>query len=188
MQTGSENPSAHSTYVTEHIHEPLSPWRIHPATSIHRSYVGLMLSGNNCGELAMVSSVPGLVLHTSWYDNDNEQDDYANNQAHPHLHICQDVSSTSTSQKQGFGIPFHHICLRTLLAPRRKPCADTARLSVLSWRESRRSPRWETLLMFSRITPTVSSICCRRALVSTYPEKLTVRHSKNHDGRECQER
>lgn len=57
---------------------------------------------------------------------------------------------------------FHHICLRTRLAPRRKPWADTARLSVLSCKESRRSPRWETLLMFSRITPTVSSICCEK--------------------------
>lgn len=63
-------------------------------------------------------------------------------------------------------ISFHHICLRTRLAPRRKPWADTARLSVLSWRESRRSPRWETLLMFSRITPTVSSICYKKSHVS----------------------
>lgn len=38
-------------------------------------------------------------------------------------------------------ISFHHICLRTLLAPRRKPCADVARLSVLSCRLSSRSPR-----------------------------------------------
>lgn len=56
-------------------------------------------------------------------------------------------------------ISFHHICFRTRLAPRRKPWAETARLSVLSWRLSRRSPRCDTLLMFSRITPTVSSIC-----------------------------
>lgn len=58
---------------------------------------------------------------------------------------------------------FHHICFRTRFAPRLKPCAETARLSVLSCSESRRSPRWETLLMFSRITPTVSSICCNRS-------------------------
>jgi hypothetical protein len=32
---------------------------------------------------------------------------------------------------------FHHICLRTRLAPLRKPWADWARLSVLSCRESR---------------------------------------------------
>jgi hypothetical protein len=53
---------------------------------------------------------------------------------------------------------FHHICLRTRLAPLRKPWADTARLSVLSCRESRRAPRSETLLMLSRMMPTVLSI------------------------------
>jgi hypothetical protein len=53
---------------------------------------------------------------------------------------------------------FHHICLRTRLAPRRKPWADWARLSVLSWSESRRAPRSETLLMLSRMMPTVLSI------------------------------
>ena len=57
---------------------------------------------------------------------------------------------------------FHHICLRTRLAPRRKPCADTARLSVLSWRESRRSPRSETPIMFDRIARIVSSISYRK--------------------------
>lgn len=61
---------------------------------------------------------------------------------------------------------FHHICFRTLLAPRRNPWADTARLSVLSCSESNRSPRCETLLIFSRITPTVSSICCAASYVS----------------------
>jgi len=54
---------------------------------------------------------------------------------------------------------FHHICFLTLFAPLRKPCADTARLSVLSCNASRRSPRCETLFMLSLITPTVSSIC-----------------------------
>lgn len=53
---------------------------------------------------------------------------------------------------------FHHICLRTRFAPLRKPWADTARLSVLSCRESRRAPRSETLLMLSRMIPTVLSI------------------------------
>lgn len=53
---------------------------------------------------------------------------------------------------------FHHICLRTRFAPLRNPCADTARLSVLSCRESRRAPRSETLLMLSRMIPTVLSI------------------------------
>jgi len=57
---------------------------------------------------------------------------------------------------------FHHICFLTRFAPLRKPWAETARLSVLSWRESNRSPRWETLLIFSRITPTVSSICWKQ--------------------------
>ena len=136
-----------------------------------------MLSSNNCGELAMFL-VWKVILLTSWYDDNNEQDNYSNNQAHPHLHICNDVSSTATTQCLVFHIPFHHICLRTLLAPRRKPCADTARLSVLSWRESRRSPRWETLLMFSRITPTVSSICYRVDHVSIHPVDLNVRHSR----------
>ena len=63
-------------------------------------------------------------------------------------------------------ISFHHICFLTRFAPRLKPCAEVAKLSVLSWSESRRSPRWETLLMFSRMTPTVSSICCRKNRVS----------------------
>lgn len=53
---------------------------------------------------------------------------------------------------------FHHICLRTRLAPLLKPCAETARLSVLSCSESRRAPRSETLLMLSRMMPTVLSI------------------------------
>ena len=53
---------------------------------------------------------------------------------------------------------FHHICLRTRLAPLRKPCAETARLSVLSCNESRRAPRSETLLILSRMIPTVLSI------------------------------
>lgn len=55
---------------------------------------------------------------------------------------------------------FHHICFLTLLAPRLKPCAETARLSVLSCRLSRRSPRSETLLMLLRMTLTVESISC----------------------------
>jgi hypothetical protein len=59
---------------------------------------------------------------------------------------------------------FHHICLRTRLAPRRKPCADVARLSVLSCRASRRSPRCEALFRLSCIWRTVLSISyCRRA-------------------------
>lgn len=53
---------------------------------------------------------------------------------------------------------FHHICLRTRLAPRLKPCADVARLSVLSWRASRRSPRCEALFRLSCIWRTVLSI------------------------------
>lgn len=61
---------------------------------------------------------------------------------------------------------FHHICLRTRLAPRRKPCAETARLSVLSWSESSLAPRSDTLLMLSRIMPTVLSISCA-SLIST---------------------
>ena len=55
---------------------------------------------------------------------------------------------------------FHHICLRTRLAPRRKPCADVARLSVLSCRASRRSPRCEALFRLSCICRTVLSISC----------------------------
>jgi hypothetical protein len=61
---------------------------------------------------------------------------------------------------------FHHICFRTRLAPLLKPCADTARLSVLSCSESSRSPLWDTLLMFSRMTPTVSSICYRGRMLA----------------------
>ena len=66
---------------------------------------------------------------------------------------------------------FHHICFLTLLAPRRKPCADTAKLSVLSWRLSRRSPRSETLLMLLRMTLTVESISCSE----------TISHLSSHD-------
>lgn len=57
-------------------------------------------------------------------------------------------------------ISFHHICFLTLLAPRLKPCADVAKLSVLSCKLSRRSPRSETLLMLLRMTLTVESISC----------------------------
>jgi len=99
------------------------------------------------------------IQPTGWDNNDNEKNDDASNQTHSHLHVCHSVNIMITVLGERKCKPFHHICLRTLLAPRRKPWADTARLSVLSWRESRRSPRCETLLMFSRITPTVSSIC-----------------------------
>lgn len=53
---------------------------------------------------------------------------------------------------------FHHICFRTRFAPRRKSCAEWARLSVLSCKESKCSPRLETCLMLSRMMPTVLSI------------------------------
>jgi hypothetical protein len=62
---------------------------------------------------------------------------------------------------------FHHICLRTRLAPLRKPWAEVARLSVLSWSESRRAPRSDTLLMLSRMIPTVLSISCYRIMSAT---------------------
>ena len=55
---------------------------------------------------------------------------------------------------------FHHICLRTRLAPRRNPCADWLRFSDLSWSWSMCSPRWATDSRFFFITLTVSSICC----------------------------
>lgn len=58
---------------------------------------------------------------------------------------------------------FHHICFLTLLAPRLNPCAETARLSVLSCRLSRRSPRSETLLILLRMTLTVESISCHQS-------------------------
>jgi hypothetical protein len=64
---------------------------------------------------------------------------------------------------------FHHICLRTRLAPLRKPWADWARLSVLSWSESRRAPRSETLLMLSRMMPTVLSISCLQVSIWDTP-------------------
>lgn len=77
--------------------------------------------------------------------------------------------------------------LRTRFAPRRKPCAETARLSaqrqsvriadgatlhdapVLSCSESRRSPRSATLVMLSRMMPTVSSIWAWMAAVFALP-------------------
>jgi hypothetical protein len=68
---------------------------------------------------------------------------------------------------------FHHICFRTRFAPLRKPWADTARLSVLSCSESRRAPRSETLLMLSRMIPTVLSISCSRPISGT---KLSEKH------------
>jgi len=54
----------------------------------------------------------------------------------------------------------HHILLRTLFAPLRNDCAETAKPSVLSCRASSRSPRSATLAILSLIAPTVSSICC----------------------------
>jgi hypothetical protein len=54
---------------------------------------------------------------------------------------------------------FHHICFLILFAPLRKFCAEVARLSVLSCKASRCSPRWPTELMFSFIASMVSSIC-----------------------------
>jgi len=64
---------------------------------------------------------------------------------------------------------FHHIFLRTRLAPRLNPCADTARLSVLSCSWSSRSPRSATFVMLSLMIPTVSSICCWIAAVLELP-------------------
>lgn len=60
---------------------------------------------------------------------------------------------------------FHHICFLTRFAPLLNPCADCARLSVLSCNVSNLSPRSATLLMFSRMMPTVSSICACMAAV-----------------------
>jgi hypothetical protein len=65
-----------------------------------------------------------------------------------------------TKRQMRIFMSFHHICLRTRLAPLRKPCAETARLSVLSCSESRRAPRSDTLLMLSLMIPTVLSISC----------------------------
>ena len=56
-------------------------------------------------------------------------------------------------------ISFHHMSFLTRLAPRRKPCALIARLSVLFSIESNLSPRSATLLILSLMIPTVSSIC-----------------------------
>jgi hypothetical protein len=65
-------------------------------------------------------------------------------------------------------ISFHHIFFLTLFAPRRKPCADTARLSVLSCSESNLSPLSATLVMLSLIISTVSSICAWIAAVFAF--------------------
>lgn len=49
---------------------------------------------------------------------------------------------------------FHHICFRTLLAPRLNPCADVAKLSVLSCNLLIFSPRSEALTRLDRIWST----------------------------------
>ena len=93
------------------------------------------------------------------YD-DEEQDDNPNNNTHAHFHILP-------PHLQNHCISGRHICVygraistcfRTLFAPRRKPCADCAKLSVLSCNESRRAPRSDTLLILSLMMPTVLSI------------------------------
>jgi len=82
-----------------------------------------------------------------------------------------------TTRHMRIFMSFHHICLRTRLAPLRKPWADTARLSVLSCSESRRAPRSETLLMLSRMMPTVLSISCRASQHMDVLCQETIRRS-----------
>lgn len=76
-------------------------------------------------------------------------------------HICQ---TSAYNERQP-----DERTLRTRFAPRRKPCADTARLSVLSCSWSSRSPLSATFVMLSLIIPTVSSICCWIAAVLELP-------------------
>ena len=72
---------------------------------------------------------------------------------------------------------FHHICLRTLLAPRRKPCADWARLSVLFWRESRRSSRALSCRTFLSISWMAPLISWRRVSTSVFTAEIRSRHT-----------
>jgi len=112
---------------------------------------------------------------TGRQNDDKQKNDDAGNQAHAHLHVLRSEVSIEFSfvvKRNRKRHTFHHICFRTRLAPRRNPWADTARLSVLSWRASRRSPRCETLLMFSLMTPTVSSICCHNVRTLLTRHKL----------------
>lgn len=68
------------------------------------------------------------------------------------------MTATATPMMMRIFISFHHMFFRTLFAPLRKPCADTARLSVLSCNESSLSPLSATFVIFSLMIPTVSSI------------------------------
>ena len=60
-------------------------------------------------------------------DNDNKQNTDSNTNNDSHSHIFPPINQ-SNSEVWGEGT--YHICLRTRLAPRRNPCADTARLSI----------------------------------------------------------
>jgi hypothetical protein len=117
--------------------------------------------GNDYRRVSTRHPATGSGKLTGRNNDNNQQDDDADNEAHAHL-------------------SFHHICLRTRLAPLRKPWADTARLSVLSCSESRRAPRSETLLMLSRMIPTVLSIswsASQRAMSHTSFCALKLRSS-----------
>lgn len=51
-------------------------------------------------------------------------------------------------KKRTIFMSFHHICLRTLLAPRLNPCAETARLSGYSWKRWNRGQHFGDFLVF----------------------------------------
>ena len=87
---------------------------------------------------------------------------------HKRIFISQSLAKYPIVIERG-GQTFHHICFRTRFAPRRNPCAETARLSfnqvssysgegnripVFDSRLSNLSPRSATLLILSRIIPT----------------------------------
>jgi hypothetical protein len=117
-----------------------------------------------------------FVVVSSPNDTDHNNDNnHCNTSANYDTHLCQrEYVRARTRQKevevdQRTFISFHHIFFRTRLAPRLNVCALMARLSVLSWSESSRSPLSATLVMFSLMIPTVSSICCWMAAVFALP-------------------
>jgi hypothetical protein len=93
------------------------------------------------------------------HDDDHQQDDDSDDYAHAHLHVLPPhlLSDSVGAATEALGRNRQIVCNAALAEIRVR--IGNMNAPVLSWRLSSLAPRSATLLMFSRIMPTVSSIC-----------------------------
>lgn len=149
----------------------LLPIPSHASFSSLHSHLG-MFRCNHCRDFSQSAAIPP-TLKQSWNDVPLGM-----------MMISRSTMIPTMIQILIF-IFFHHICLRTLFAPRRKPWADWLRFSDLSWSWSMCSPRWATDSRFFFITLTVSSICYIWALISNFIPPSAYTGSDGLVGRRC---